>query len=125
MMIALAGEQPFAQEDLRALERASLLEELLLRDENVADVLWLREEVHPFVPHAEMGNVATLPEEPLEEIEPVTLQQERDVPGEATADRRGLLERMRRDSSSCRSGHHFTPNVSVAHRDSCVSPSRV
>jgi hypothetical protein len=63
----LAREQPFAKEHLRALEHVPFHEGALVRDEHVAHLIGVGEEMYPEVPDLRPGDIPLLALQPEKE----------------------------------------------------------
>ena len=85
MKFAFAGEKSLAQHLLRAYERATLGEVLLIRDEHVADQIRMIEQVDALVTDFEEHDVAVLFRGLDHEWKPAARELEHHVSGESRA----------------------------------------
>ena len=83
--LVLAREEPLAEQHLRALEAAALVEEAPVRDEHVADAVGVAHEHHRLSGDAEAGDVAVAASEIGEERERTPDHGERELAGIALA----------------------------------------
>ena len=94
MIFALARQQSFAQQTLRALQRTPLHERILMRDEHILDEVWMVEHVGVLRPHAEVNDVAVV-------------ARQRRQKGERVAAEREEAEQWTRGQHAPRAGREF------------------
>ena len=72
MKVALAGQQPFAQQPLGSLQRAAFRKILLVRDQHFAYVVRVIEKEDILWAHPEIRDVSIIARHPLDKIDGVT-----------------------------------------------------
>ncbi|MOA36419.1 hypothetical protein D3C78_1579420 [compost metagenome] len=83
VVIALAGQEPLAHEELGAPERPALHEVLVLLDQRVADQIRVVEHVDPLGPDAEARHVAVLARDAQKEAQRIAPKAQQQAAGQA------------------------------------------
>src|SRR5205823_1974242 len=81
MQLVFAREQSLAEQHLRALEAASLVERAAVRDEHVADAIGIAEQDDRLTGDVESGDVAMRARQPGKEIERSAHGRQRELAG--------------------------------------------